>query len=123
MGDLDSMPVLLGIDCGTTATKAVLIDSAGHPSLRRNEPRSGGIARAMTIGMERILGLVTAVEAYLGPDVDTVRSERAGIVADLAAGLQDLPHTIVQPVPDEAGHPAGCPVPRWGRPWDSPRST
>ncbi len=62
-----------------------------------------GIARAMKVGKESILGLLAALEVYLGRDADAVRSERAGIIVELAAALQDLPHTKVQQVPDEAG--------------------
>jgi L-seryl-tRNA(Ser) seleniumtransferase/D-glucosaminate-6-phosphate ammonia-lyase len=62
-----------------------------------------GIARAMKVGKESILALLTALEAYLSRDAAAEQARQAALVAELRAALGSLPHTRVSEIRDEAG--------------------
>jgi L-seryl-tRNA(Ser) seleniumtransferase/D-glucosaminate-6-phosphate ammonia-lyase len=62
-----------------------------------------GIARAMKVGKEAIVGLLAALDLYVKRDGPAEASRQAGIVATLREALGRLPHTRVAESADEAG--------------------
>jgi len=57
----------------------------------------------MKVGKEETLGLLAALDGYVRRDHAAERARQAAIVADLVQRLQDLPHTRVGELRDEAG--------------------
>ena len=62
-----------------------------------------GLARAMKVGKEGILGLLAALDAYVTRDEAAERGRQRATVAELLDALAGLPHTRVAEAPDEAG--------------------
>jgi len=62
-----------------------------------------GIARAMKVGKEAVLGLLAALEAYVGRDEAAEHDRQRAIVSEILGALGDLPHTRVAEAPDEVG--------------------
>lgn len=62
-----------------------------------------GIARAMKVTKEGIMGLLTALELYARHDREQEKSRQRAIVAEIISDLGDLPHTQIGEVSDEAG--------------------
>src|SRR5206468_1920573 len=62
-----------------------------------------GVARAMKVGKEAILGLLAAIEAYAGRDEAAEHGRQGAIVSEILSALGDLPHTRVAEAPDEVG--------------------
>ena len=84
-----------GPTSGFIAGRAVLVAAC------RAQER--GIGRVMKVGKEETLGLLAALDGYVRRDHAAERARQAAIVADLVQRLQDLPHTRVGELRDEAG--------------------
>ena len=84
-----------GPTVGFIAGKRDLIDAC--------ELQQRGIGRAMKVGKEQIVGLMTALEQYADRDAAGTRARLTAIVGILASGLAGVArlHTYVKP--DEAG--------------------
>jgi D-glucosaminate-6-phosphate ammonia-lyase len=84
-----------GPTSGFVAGRAALVEAC------RAQER--GLARAMKVGKEGILGLLAALEAYVTRDETAERGRQRATVAELLSALAGLPHTRVAEAPDEAG--------------------
>lgn len=62
-----------------------------------------GIARAMKVTKEGIMGFLTALDEYERKDEKLEKQQQREILSKLYDGLQDLPHTDISIVKDEAG--------------------
>ncbi|MCH4887920.1 DgaE family pyridoxal phosphate-dependent ammonia lyase [Acidaminobacter sp. JC074] len=64
-----------------------------------------GIARAMKIGKENMMGLLRAVEAYADRDLEKNIEVQKSLVSELINGLKDIKGMTVKSIQDEAGRP------------------
>jgi uncharacterized pyridoxal phosphate-dependent enzyme len=64
-----------------------------------------GIARAMKVGKEQVLGLMAALDEYVHADAPAEAARQASILGALERGLRTLPGAEMFRVRDEAGRP------------------
>lgn len=64
-----------------------------------------GIARAMKIGKENIMGLVSAIETYMTKDIAASVEHQKYLVSKLIEGLESLEGIETKCIGDEAGRP------------------
>ncbi len=62
-----------------------------------------GIGRPMKVGKEAIIGLVTALDAYMNRDMTAVRAEQQATVDFLMRSFGEIPGVRCQELEDEAG--------------------
>jgi len=62
-----------------------------------------GIGRPMKIGKEGIIGLITALHAYLDRDVSVLRAQQGEIVDELLSAFDAIPGVQTRRLEDEAG--------------------
>jgi D-glucosaminate-6-phosphate ammonia-lyase len=84
-------------------TSGIILGSAAMIARCRAQER--GIARAMKVGKEQVLGLAAALEAHGQNDEASTEARERAILAALFDGLKTLPNTRIYEVPDEAGRP------------------
>jgi L-seryl-tRNA(Ser) seleniumtransferase/D-glucosaminate-6-phosphate ammonia-lyase len=104
--------VALGVDAVTySGGKAIGGPTSGFIAGRRDliaacRAQERGIGRPMKVGKEAIVGLLTAIQAYVARDAATVAAEldrQQRMVAIIRDGLADLPGIRVTELADEAG--------------------
>ncbi|WP_324669522.1 PLP-dependent aminotransferase family protein [Geochorda subterranea] len=64
-----------------------------------------GIARAMKVGKETIMGLLTALSTYVARSPTELLAPLTRVAEELLAGLKELPYTRAYIERDEAGRP------------------
>ncbi len=80
---------------GIIAGRADLIDAC--------RAQLAGIGRPMKIGKEGIIGLITALHAYLNRDLPALRAHQSALVDELLSAFNAIPGVRTQRLEDEAG--------------------
>jgi L-seryl-tRNA(Ser) seleniumtransferase/D-glucosaminate-6-phosphate ammonia-lyase len=80
---------------GIIAGRADLIDAC--------RAQLAGIGRPMKIGKEGIIGVITALHAYLNRDLPALRAHQGTLVDELLSAFNAIPGVRTQRLEDEAG--------------------
>lgn len=103
--------------CGPQSSGAVLGTTTIVEGCRANGSPGTAIGRPMKVGKEELIGLLAAVEWYLGSDEATVLAGYEATVRRLVEGLAGLPGvSVARGYPSEAGQPHGRAVVRLAPP-------
>jgi D-glucosaminate-6-phosphate ammonia-lyase len=74
-----------------------------HDLIEACELQQRGIARAMKVGKEQIVGLLVALEHYARRDPDAVRAHQSSLVGAMMVRLSGVSGLHIYSKPDEAG--------------------